>query len=55
MFDKIVKIKSISQLHPFLGFGKPKHPLISLIDASQTYIPEEGVGIKIIYDFLWFH
>ena len=50
MSHKVIRVKSISQLHSLFGFDKPKHPLISLIDVSQTHIPEEGVGMKIIYD-----
>jgi AraC-like DNA-binding protein len=46
-----IKIKSISELHSILGFPKPKHPLISLIDASKIKVTEEEVGSKIIYDF----
>ena len=51
MSDKIVKIDSISQLHALLGFAKPKHPLISLIDASKLDVPQGEVGTKVIYGF----
>jgi len=47
----IHKIKSISKLHSLLGLPKPKHPLISLIDASNIQVKEEELGSKIIYDF----
>ena len=47
----IHKVESISQLHRLLGFPKPKHPLISLIDASQIQVAEEEIGAKIIYNF----
>ena len=47
----IRKVESISQLHGLLGFPKPKHPLISLIDASEIQVTKEDVGSKIIYDF----
>ena len=47
----IYKVKSISQLHSLLGFPKPKHPLISLIDASKIQVTEEEIGSKLIYDF----
>lgn len=47
----IYKVKSISQLHTLLGFAKPKHPLISLIDASKIQVTEEEVGSKVIHDF----
>ncbi|MBD0405306.1 AraC family transcriptional regulator [Flammeovirga sp. EKP202] len=44
-------IKSISELHSLFGFPAPKHPLISLIDASQIQVLEKDVGSKVIYDF----
>lgn len=51
MEGEIIRIKSISQLHQGLGLPKPKHPLISLIDASQMDIPESRIGSKLISDF----
>lgn len=45
-----LRISSISQLHDILGFAKPSHPLISLVDVSQLVIREEEVGTRIIYD-----
>lgn len=33
--DRIIKIESISQLHELIGYEKPKHPLISIIDYSK--------------------
>ena len=42
----VYKVESISQLHRLLGFPKPKHPLISLIDASEIQVQEEEVGFK---------
>jgi len=47
----VYKVESISQLHRLLGFPKPKHPLISLIDASKIQVKEEEVNSKVIYDF----
>ena len=47
----VYKIQSISQLHNLLGFPKPRHPLISIIDASKIQVPEEEVGSKVIYNF----
>lgn len=35
-----------------LSFAKPKHPLISLIDAYKIQVPEDGVNSKIVYDFI---
>ena len=51
MSGEIIRVKSISQLHALMNFSKPKHPLISLIDAAKLDIPEQEVGVKIITDF----
>jgi AraC-like DNA-binding protein len=44
----IIKIESISVLHQMLGFPKPKHPLITLVDASKLDVPKEQIGSKVI-------
>jgi AraC-like DNA-binding protein len=46
MKQEIINVKSISQLHEIFGFGKPIHPLISIIDVSKWEIPEEFIGVK---------
>ena len=46
MPGEILQIKSISQLHKMLGFEKPKHPLISVIDVSKLKITADMVNIK---------
>jgi AraC-like DNA-binding protein len=46
MSGEILEIKSISQLHEMLGFEKPKHPLISVIDVSKLKITSEMINIK---------
>lgn len=51
--DEIIRIKSISQLHEALGFDKPKHPLISVIDISTYKTPKQAVGQKVITDLYW--
>lgn len=43
----MIKHKSISQLHEYMGFGKPTHPLITIIDTSRLAYGEELVGVKI--------
>ena len=48
MKEDILYIKSISQLHEKIGFDKPTHPLISIIDVSQWEIPKELVNIKTV-------
>lgn len=45
--EQILHIESISQMHELMGFDKPTHPLISIIDVSQLEIPESFVGVKI--------
>ena len=47
MSEDIFHIKSISHLHELIGFDKPTHPLISIIDVSRLEIPEEQVGVKL--------
>ena len=51
MSSELMKIKSISELHRLSGLKKPKHPLISLIDASKIQVTENEINAKIIYDF----
>lgn len=46
MKQEINHIKSISQLHQVFGFGKPTHPLISIIDVSKWEIPAQYVNVK---------
>lgn len=53
MSEGIIKIQSISQLHEALGFDKPRHPLISVIDVSKYKTPEEAIGQKVITDLYW--
>ncbi len=50
MKHDIIHHQSISQLHQSMGFGKPTHPLICLIDVSKLAYGEELVGVKIITD-----
>ena len=47
----IFKVDSISQLHSLLGLQKPKHPLVSVIDAATIEVKDEEVNSKVIYDF----
>ena len=46
----VYKVSSISQLHEVVGLPKPKHPLITLIDASDIEVDESQVGAKVIYN-----
>ena len=33
--ETIIRVESIGQLHEISGYGKPKHPLITIIDYSK--------------------
>ncbi|HEX8548155.1 MAG TPA: helix-turn-helix transcriptional regulator [Cytophagaceae bacterium] len=46
-----LKIKSISQLHEMLGFSKPKHPLVTIIDYSTVTPSKDHYDVNIITDF----
>lgn len=46
MAENIHRNKSLADLHQLLGYPKPKHPLISLLDTSKLEIPAEAVGKK---------
>jgi len=47
----IMKIDSITQLHQALGFEKPTHPLITILDVSKWKIGKEWVGVKAVTSF----
>lgn len=47
MSDEILRIKSITELHEIMGFEKPLHPLISVIDVSKLKITEDMLHVKI--------
>ena len=51
MSDEILHIKSITQLHEMMGSAKPKHPLITVIDASQMPEQPDYLGVKMSADF----
>lgn len=51
MSDNLLYLKSISQLHEAMGLPKPKHPLISWINAENINVPAEEVGMKMTSDF----
>lgn len=50
MGDKIININSISQIHELMGWEKPKHPLISVIEAEKFFMSEEALGTKVVTD-----
>ncbi len=48
--EEVINIESITALHNILSLGNPKHPLITLLDASKLEIPKNAVGNKVTYD-----
>ncbi len=46
MANSIKKIESLAEMHQMLGYPKPKHPLISLLDTSKLEVPKSAVGRK---------
>ncbi|MCJ8163365.1 helix-turn-helix transcriptional regulator [Pontibacter sp. E15-1] len=47
MAEEIIRINTISQLHEMLGYEKPKHPLVSIIDVSKLQITPEMIGLRL--------
>lgn len=50
MQKPIVKIKSIIELHQFLDLESPKHPLITVIDATKFVIKPEMMEMRFSAD-----
>ena len=46
-----VRIESVSQIHENLGYEKPKHPLITLIDYTKVNPALFHEDIHVITDF----
>ncbi len=51
MANDIIHIQSISQLHKALGFEKPQHPLITVIDVEKWNVPPEIKKMRTSADF----
>jgi AraC family transcriptional regulator, transcriptional activator of pobA len=49
--NEFLRIKSISQLHQMIGYEKPKHPLITIIDYAKIKGNPGHYDIKIVTDF----
>lgn len=47
----IVYINSISKIHELLGYPKPKHPLITLIDFTNISLPNNMDKLKFVTGF----
>ena len=50
MQEKILNIKTIHQLHEIMGWEKPKHPLISIVNTERFQVTEEQLGLKTTSD-----
>ena len=48
---EFLKIESISQLHQMLGYEKPKHPLVTIIDYSELNVSKDHFDVKIVTNF----
>lgn len=52
MQNNIIKVESISQIHEFIGYEKPKHPLITVVDFSKVReTPKALMGVKVVSSF----
>lgn len=49
--NEFLRIKSISQLHQMIGYEKPKHPLITIIDYAKIKSNPKHYDVKIVTDF----
>lgn len=50
MQPDIIKIESISQFNQVSGYGKPTHPLITIIDISEIETLESHIGIRSVFN-----
>lgn len=51
MKEIVFKVKSIHELHSIIGFDKPKHPLISIIDYSKVKVANAPEKISFVCSF----
>ncbi|MEM1219366.1 MAG: helix-turn-helix transcriptional regulator [Bacteroidota bacterium] len=49
--EEIIRIKSISQVHEFYGYEKPKHPLVTVLLIDERMTEFEYGDQKYIFDF----
>lgn len=47
MASDIIRLDTIHELHHVLGLPKPRHTLVSLIDAADVHVPAERVGTRV--------
>ena len=53
MSESIIHVKSIAQVHQMLGYEKPTHPLITVIDASKLVATKDMVGVRLLSDLYY--
>lgn len=53
MSESIIHVKSIAQVHQMLGYEKPTHPLITVIDASKLVVTKDMVGVRLLSDLYY--
>lgn len=51
MLNPFLKIESISQLHQLLGYDKPRHPLITVLDPQKLQVPPEMRDVRVVSSF----
>lgn len=49
--ENSIRIESISQLHDLIGYGKPKHPLITIIDIKEIDPTVSTIDLHIFTNF----
>lgn len=50
-YESTYRVKSISELHSIIGFEKPKHPLITIIDYSKVNVSRAPDFARFCCDF----
>lgn len=49
--SKLLRIKTITEYHRLMGFPKPAHPLISVINMESITHPPGGEQTNLVFDF----
>ena len=50
MPSEIYNITSITQMHECMGWAKPKHPLVSIVEAEKLAVPAHQIGSRVVSD-----
>lgn len=48
--NRFLRIQTINQLHAMIGYEKPKHPLITVLDYSKIKATPDYFNVKIVTD-----